>query len=266
VPDHPNPLPPAARFDHEWYTAALRPEIEGFVAALAALDVDAAVPPCPDWRVRDLATHLGYVHRWATHLVATRADHFVSRKELGGTAPDVPAELHAWIAEGGAALLDTLASTPGDTSVWAWGPDQHARFWSRRQLHETAMHRADAELTAERRPAFVTPVALDGIDELLALFTTIKDLPERLNADGHGGDTLHLHATDAPDGEGEWTLTITDHGFTWAHDHAKGAVAARGTAGDLLLALSNRIPLDDPALEVFGDPAILEHWRSCTGL
>ena len=30
--------------------------------------------------------------------------------------------------------------------MWAWGPDKHARFWPRRLLHETAVHRGDAYL------------------------------------------------------------------------------------------------------------------------
>ena len=258
------PAPPPARQDHDWYVAALAPEVDGFAAAISAADPGAPVPPCPDWAVRDLATHLGFVHRWATHLVVTRADGFVNRKDLGFEAPSADGELGAWLAEGGGALLEALRSTPGDTPVWAWGPDHHARFWSRRQLHETAMHRADAELALGQQPSIAPEVAVDGIDELLALFTSMRKVPERLAADGHENDTIHLHATDVD--HGEWTLGVTPGGFTWAHDHAKGDVAVRASASDLLLALSNRIALDDPALEVFGDPGVLEHWRAATNI
>jgi hypothetical protein len=42
-------------------------------------------------------------------------------------------------------------------------------------------------------------------------------------------------------------------------EHAKGDVAARGTASSLLLFLYGRVPADD--LEVFGDAALLARWR-----
>ena len=42
-------------------------------------------------------------------------------------------------------------------------------------------------------------------------------------------------------------------GVTFEHGHAKGDVALRGTAGDLLLWAWNRVPVDD-RFEVFGDP------------
>ena len=43
-------------------------------------------------------------------------------------------------------------------------------------------------------------------------------------------------------------------------EHAKGDVAARGTASDLLLFLWGRVPAT--ALEVFGDAALLDRFRS----
>jgi hypothetical protein len=42
--------------------------------------------------------------------------------------------------------------------MWAWGPDKHARFWSRRMLHETAVHRVTGDptlLTHWRRHAVI---------------------------------------------------------------------------------------------------------------
>ena len=49
---------------------ALRREGELMAAATAVADADAAVPTCPEWRVRDLVRHTGGVHRWATGYVA----------------------------------------------------------------------------------------------------------------------------------------------------------------------------------------------------
>jgi hypothetical protein len=51
--------------------------------------------------------------------------------------------------------------------VWAWGPDQHARFWSRRMLYETVVHHSDAELALGREPVIDRAVAVAGVDEFL---------------------------------------------------------------------------------------------------
>ncbi|MGH9231596.1 MAG: maleylpyruvate isomerase family mycothiol-dependent enzyme, partial [Acidimicrobiales bacterium] len=77
------------------------------------------------------------------------------------------------------------------------------------------------------------------------------------------GKTLHLHATDvggAEAGEGEWLVTLDPAGMTVEHRHARGDVAVRGTASDLLLLLWNRVGAD--RCEVFGDADLLEWWRA----
>ena len=70
--------------------------------------------------------------------------------------------------------------------------------------------------------------------------------------------TIHLHATDT---DGEWLVRLGPDGITFDHGHAKGDVALRGPAEDLLLWVWNRAPVDD-RFEVFGDPALLETWRT----
>jgi len=80
---------------------------------------------------------------------------------------------------------------------------------------------------------------------------------------GHESKTMHLHATDVAEsaaGEGEWLVTLGPEGLTVDHKHAKGDVAVRGTASDLLLLLWNRVSAD--RCEVFGDAALLEQWRA----
>jgi hypothetical protein len=62
---------------------------------------------------------------------------------------------------------------------------------------------------------------------------------------------VHLHATDVA---GEWFIEPNgrvDRG------HARGDVALRGTASDLLLALYNRVDIDD--LDVIGDGELARH-------
>ena len=73
------------------------------------------------------------------------------------------------------------------------------------------------------------------------------------------GETIHLHCTD---GEGEWLVRLAPDGATVTREHAKGDVAARGTASDLLLLVWGRITPD--AVDVFGDAALLARWQDRT--
>jgi predicted lipid carrier protein YhbT len=70
---------------------------------------------------------------------------------------------------------------------------------------------------------------------------------------------VHLHCTDL---DGEWLVTLTSPRPTVERVHAKGDVAARGTASDLDLFLWGRIGGD--ALEVFGDRELLDRFQGAT--
>ena len=59
------------------------------------------------------------------------------------------------------------------------------------------------------------------------------------NFDAVGDGTLHLHCTDV---EGEWLVARRDGEVTVTREHAKGDVAARGSASDLFLFLWGRVP------------------------
>jgi predicted lipid carrier protein YhbT len=59
---------------------------------------------------------------------------------------------------------------------------------------------------------------------------------------------------------GEWLVTLGPTGVTVEHAHAKGDVAVRGTASDLLLLLWNRAGAD--RFQVFGDTSLLDRWRA----
>ena len=124
-----------------------------------------SVPSCPGWAVHDLALHLGTVHRWAEELVRVRATTRIPSSDMGLDEGPVDGE---WVRRGGEALLRTLRATDPAASMWAWGADQHARFWSRRQLHETLVHRFDLELAEGRSPSAPAHLAADTIDEFLA--------------------------------------------------------------------------------------------------
>jgi uncharacterized protein (TIGR03083 family) len=144
-------------------------------ANAAAAGLDAPVPTCPDWTVRDLVAHQGMVHRWATsHLRgAPDSDPDATLRE-GLASPD----LLGWFDDGATGLLQALVDAPDDLDALVFLRDAPAPrlFWARRQCHETTIHGVDA-LAARlgRAPraeeTWIRPaIALDGIDELLTGF------------------------------------------------------------------------------------------------
>ena len=222
--------------------------------AAALLDVyraapDAAVVSCPGWTRTDLLAHVAGVHAWVRAQLAAGTGERVRLSEV--QSPAEGTDLAEWYAAGAAELVAGLAAM--DTSVtWpTWAGPQPGTFYPRRMAQETAMHRWDAEGYA------IDPsLAVDGVDEHLELFA--PRIPAQKLADVAG--TIHLHATDVDGDAGEWLVRMGGDGIQFEHGHAKGDVAVRGTAGDLLLWAWNRAPVDD-RFEVFGDESLLQAWR-----
>ena len=134
--------------------------------------------------------------------------------------------------------------------------------------HETALHRADAELATGQEPAFTPELAADAIDEWLSFLSgPLYDRPDpRLEALPEGR-SLHVHATDGElAGTGEWLVRRGDSaagGDSAVHvgrGHERADVAISGPAARLLLVLTRRVPPDDPAVRIFGDRALLSRW------
>jgi len=249
-------------------------EIGASTRALAGLvdgaDLTLTVPPCPDWTLRQLATHVGRAQRWAARIVSTRSAQAVAFREVpDGRIPDDPAEHAGWLLAGADQLVAALGEA-GDAPVWAFGEQQPAGFWARRMTHETTVHGVDAQLTvkgaggrrtADGRPAIAADVAADGIDEWLTVLSGPSDGGPDLRAAGLAdGESLHVHAADVPEGSGEWVVSHDPAGITVRRAHEKASLALRGGASDLLLVLLQRLPPDDPAVTVHGDPALLHRW------
>ena len=73
-------------------------------------------------------------------------------------------------------------------------------------------------------------------------------VPWGVRADKPLPGTVHLHCTDV---EGEWLLHVDGR---VERAHAKGDLAIRGAASDMLLALYGRVPVDK--LELIGDATV----------
>lgn len=232
-----------------------------FADAVHTAGPEARVPSCPQWSVRDLADHLGGVHRWCAGTVSRPGEKLVRR---GPTDPPMPAgedEVSTWLLEGAAALTQAIRAVDEDTLVGGFGRPVPVSFWARRQCHETLVHRADAELAAGLPPlADVDPViAADAVDEHLAMVAMGAARREGLRADGA---TLHLHATDEGLGDaGEWVVTLGAGGPTIEHAHRKSDTAVRGPARALLTVLTARESPEVAGVDVLGAPDLLTLWR-----
>jgi len=244
-------------------------ELRACTAELAEIidgDLERPVPTCPEWTFRQLATHVGRGHRWAAQIVATRATAPIPMREVAdGKFPEDPAWHASWLNAGADQVIEAVTAAGGDL-VWTMTGMRPASFWARRRAHEAAVHLADAQLAAGRDVDLAPEAAADGVDEWLALIAAGTDL-DRGRAQELGGDgqSLHFHATDPGlSGTGEWLVTRTPSGITVQHGHGKADVAVRGPAASLLLVLTRRIPPSDPAIEIFGEQALLTHWLTHT--
>lgn len=231
-------------------------------AQLTPAMLDRNVPTCPEWTLRDLAVHLGGVHRWATAVVAGRLSGPPERVEV--QPPGDPAQLAAWLRGGARAFGEAVDRTGPQTRVWSWSGDDRVAFWARRMANETAVHAVDGQLTSGRAAPLNPARAADGIDEWLWMLTLPRGTERSARYPVRpGGETLHVHATDSElsaESQGEWTIRRTTEGISCERGHAKGDVALRGGASGLFLLLLRRLDLETAGVEVLGDGTLLDEW------
>jgi uncharacterized protein (TIGR03083 family) len=251
--------------DTAYHIACLRDEGELLAGAAERAGPGAQVPACPDWRVRDLLKHLGYVHRWAAGYVRDQHPRWVDRASegeiLGGGPRD--GELVGWFRDGHAALVRALEAADPGMTCWTFleAPSPLA-FWARRQAHETAIHRVDTQQAAVATDSGITETgfdplfAADGIDELIMGFLG-RDA-KRGSWDGPPG-VLGVHADDGAGATAHWRVAAEPGHFTVAREAGPAGCDVTGPAADLYLLLWNR--RDASGLDVRGDAGTLAGFR-----
>jgi uncharacterized protein (TIGR03083 family) len=234
----------------------LRLDGERLAEVVSSTDPSAPVPTCPDWQLRDLVRHVGGVHRWATGFVrgaGVQPPDGDLEQLVGGWPEDV--DLVAWFRDGHRALVEALVSAPADLETWTFldAPTPLA-FWARRQAHETAIHRVDAETAADDVSGFPSGFAADGIDELLLRFVSRPGRTLEIDSPR----SMIMRATDVPR---SWRVTFAPTGLDTRSDptDTDADLAVSGEAPDLYVLLWNR--RDASGLELEGEPDLLDLWR-----
>ncbi|GIF51712.1 uncharacterized protein (TIGR03083 family) [Asanoa ferruginea] len=225
-----------------------------FRAAIAAApSLDVQVPTCPEWTLFDLAEHIGEGRRaWAATIAAGPTATTKAAAEGAPAAPREREALLAWLAESTQELVSALREAGPDRGCWSWWDDSQSPSTcgavARHQLQQMAVHTYDAQVTVDAAEPLPAEVALDGVEEFL--FTCVATTV----AWPHEPADIEFHAVEGR----SWRLSLTPAGArttriaTAAGDDPDAAgTAIRGTAGELVLALYDRIPLD--SLKLDGD-------------
>jgi uncharacterized protein (TIGR03083 family) len=226
----------------------------GDLMALVEADLSAEVPDCPGWTLRDLLSHLGRVYGAVSAVVDQRA----TERVKPGPEAFLDTELddraaRVWFADRASRVVASLRTVTPSTPLWTWSSDQSAAFYRRRMVHETAVHLADVARALGRPFDVDRDVCVDGVDEYFDVM-----IPFALARAGGTvpSGSLHLHCTDGP---GEWLAVPEGDSLVVTREHAKGAVAWRGPARALLLAVWGRV---DPELDVIGDERVSAEWSA----
>jgi uncharacterized protein (TIGR03083 family) len=256
--------------DRSTYQRAFRREADTLRSA-AQRGISAPVPSCPGWTVASIIAHLmGGVYarrleaiRQRPSVPQTRDPHDLGLSEsvtrwLATSSHDAataPPDLRDYFTQVvGMVEAELYSLDPDEPLATWWPPMQNAAFFHRRLAHENAIHRWDVQLAHGITEPIEPELATDGIEEMFEVHLFDRH-GEVQQAHPGRGETYHFHRTDGP---GEWLLTFDPQGPVLRREHAKGDVALRGTASDLLLWLYHRVPAD--RLEVFGDQTLLTRY------
>jgi uncharacterized protein (TIGR03083 family) len=261
----------ADELTYDWLIDRTLDEIDRMAWIADGADPAEPVGTCPGWTLSKLVKHTGTIHRWVTEIVSARSAERPDVRSLDLGLPRKLSDYSGWLSDGGDPLAGTLRDAGPDTAVWGWGEQPTTRWWARRMLHETVIHRADAEFAMDAEPDIDPVTAADGIDEFLANLPTSTRAKDNL-AHLPEGESLHLHATDF---DGEWLIRFTGPvrlagqvtaGLAWDRGHAKATTAVRGPVAALLLFAYGRLRPSDERFTVFGRESILAAWQTAATL
>lgn len=218
--------------------SSIAEESERIASIVDGGDLDAPVAVCAPWDLRALVAHLGGVQRWA-------AGHVAGLGHTSHAAPHGREELAAWFRDGAGHLVAVLAEAGTDRPCWSLAEPATSGFWLRRQAHETALHRVDAETSQQatspdpRGHAYPAALAEDAVDEVVAVLAPRQVRRGSLEAP----DAVVRIATDGG--------TIVD--LPSDDPSAPPVAVVRGDARALALVLWKRVALEETGIRIEGD-------------
>jgi uncharacterized protein (TIGR03083 family) len=213
----------------------------------------ASVESCPGWTIARLLGHTSKAHHWALAILRGA--------DPGGFEFSPPSgdELFEVYEAGLAALLSQLRTSPAGLQVWTLAPAESATlFWARRQAHETAIHRVDAQLAAgfgveDFEPDF----AADGIDELFTVFAAGGFDPAGFSEGLPAGCRISLTPLDC---NSSWTLSVAPDWVSCVPGSVDNAdLSVFATVSDLYRWVWNRA--GDAEVALRGDLRLADRWR-----
>ncbi|PZS30375.1 MAG: maleylpyruvate isomerase family mycothiol-dependent enzyme [Pseudonocardiales bacterium] len=223
---------------------------DGELLATAALrGLDAEVPPCPGWRVRDAVEHTAAVYEHKLLCISERA-------APDPWPPDWPNDRDpvAWFIDARGRLLDVLSSNDATTPAFTWWPpDQTVGFWIRRMAQETAVHRVDVQSAFDAVTPVDAELAADGVDEVLMLMLSGDWSEEPFERVGDG-ERIQVST-----GGRAWLVTLQAKEVTVEETSGEADATIGGASSDVLLWLWGRAP--DSAVALSGDPAVIRLFR-----
>lgn len=153
-------------------------------------------------------------------------------------------------------VANALENIGVDERVWSWTDRHDGGFYHRRMVHETVLHRWDAQALTGTPPPLGSELSADGIDELMSVGM-------RFRGDGSAiayptGSVSFL----AVDTGHRWSLVSVDGVLGIGRDESviTGTDATvTGNASAILLALWGR---GGGEIDVRGDAAVASAWCS----
>ena len=228
------------------YADHLRSDADRMAAAYAGGPVAAPVTACPGWDVTALVEHMAYIHRWANFAVRNAVA--AGPGDIAHAGPD--ADLAEWLRSGAATLADDLTAVDPDAPTWHPFPvERTAWIWARRQAHETAMHRWDAEMATTGSSTLDAELAADGITEYIELAVPRIAQRERVELPTA---TIRIDCTD-----------VDGHTHLLGPADQPPVATMRATAEQALLVLMGRAPRS--AFTIDGDIDAADAWLSIPG-
>lgn len=181
------------------YLEQVRQQADALRAAAVKAGPDADVPTAPGWNVLRLVGHIARVHSWV--VLSFDADPAGDPPAAAKPPQDWDTLLTYW-DDRLDAMLDGFRQRGPAAPAWTFGGVATTAWWARRQAHETAIHRLDAEHAmhgdAVDHLTFNPEFAADGIDEALTLMIARRPIEV--------SGTVLFHAADAGRA---WLVTAT---------------------------------------------------------